>query len=398
MPYRILWTLPYLPWPISSGGKLRQFQLIKTLAARGHAITLLVQSKYALTAEIEAALKPHVEQLIVLPRRALTHPKSLILSAVGPLPMLATVNGYSRALTQQFEQLLQHGRYDVVQIEHSYGLQPFLKLLKQRKQAFLMSEHNVESRLIPATYQHLPSLFKPYTLLDTKRYQCWEKTALQAASRVAAVTTADAAVMTPLAKKPVDVVINGVDVAYYAQVAPDYAAKRVLFVGNMEYPPNLDAVALTVEQVMPVVWAQEPAAKLVVCGYGMPSDWPQRWPDPRIEWRGFVPDIRDAQQAASVFVVALREGGGSKLKVLEAMAAGLPIVSTPQGVSGLQAVVDRDYLCADQMPALAAGVLRLLQQPEEARRIGEHGRQYVRSQHDWSVAADQLEAIYRELA
>ncbi len=397
MPYRILWTLPYLPWPISSGGKLRQFQLIKTLAARGHAITLLVQSKYPLTADIEAALKPHVDQLIVLPRRSLTHPQSLLLSAFGTLPMLASVNGYSRPLTQRYKQLLDSGMFDVVQIEHSYGLQPFLNALRRRKQPFLMSEHNVESRLILATYQHLPAAFKPYTWLDTKRYQRWEKTALQAATRVAAVTSSDAEVMSALAGKAVDVVINGVDVTYYANVMPDYVAKRVLFVGNMEYPPNLDAVTLTVEQVMSAVWQHEPTARLAVCGYGMPKEWPQRWPDPRIEWRGFVPDIREAQQSASVFVVALREGGGSKLKVLEAMAAGLPIVSTPQGVSGLQATAEQDYLCANDMSGLASGVLQLLQQPDKASRIGENGRSYVRSQHDWSVAADQLEAIYQEL-
>ncbi|HEY0906676.1 MAG TPA: glycosyltransferase, partial [Methylophilus sp.] len=286
MPYRILWTLPYLPWPISSGGKLRQFQLIKTLAARGHEITVLAQSKYPLTPEIEAALKPHVKELIVLPRRSLTHPLSLLLAAVGHLPMLASVNGYSKTLTRTFEQLLQTRDFDVVQVEHSYGLQPFLAVLKRLNRKFLLTEHNVESRLIPATYQHLPALLKPYKFLDAWRYRRWEKQVLQQATRVAAVTREDADVMATIAQRPVDVVINGVDVAYYAGVQPDYRAKKILFVGNMEYPPNLDAVHLTVEQIMPLVWQTCPDAELVVCGYGMPAEWATRWPDPRLKWKG----------------------------------------------------------------------------------------------------------------
>lgn len=397
MPYRILWALPYLPWPISSGGKLRQFQLIKTLALRGHHITLLAQSKYPLTPEIEAALKPYVAELVVLPRRSLKHPLSLLLAAIGHLPMLASVNGYSRKLTQTFEELLAKNSFDVIQIEHSYGLQPFLGALKRLQRTFMLTEHNVESRLIPATYQHLPALLKPYKFLDTLRYRRWEKYVLQQATRVAAVTREDADVMSGIAQRPVDVVINGVDVAYYANVTPDYTTSKILFVGNMEYPPNLDAVHLTVEQIMPKVWQTCPQAELVVCGYGMPAEWAQRWPDPRLHWKGFVPDIRTEQADAAAFIVALREGGGSKLKVLEAMAAGLPIVSTTQGVSGLAAKATQDYLLGDTMPELANGLVKLLQDSAQAKEIGQAGRRYVETHHDWSVAADQLEHIYQDI-
>ena len=101
-PLRLLWTLPYLPWPITSGGKARQFHLLRELAGRGHRITLLVQSKTPADDEVLKTLTPLLEELIVLPRRALRHPLTLWHAAMSPLPLLATVNGHAPALAQRF--------------------------------------------------------------------------------------------------------------------------------------------------------------------------------------------------------------------------------------------------------------------------------------------------------
>lgn len=129
---RILWTLPYLPWPITSGGKARQYHLIREMARRGHAITLLVQSKTPADAAVQAALAPWVERLVVLPRRGLRHPLTLWHAAVSRLPLLTSINGHAPALSQAFEALLAQP-WDVVQIEHSYGLHPYLEVLQRRR-------------------------------------------------------------------------------------------------------------------------------------------------------------------------------------------------------------------------------------------------------------------------
>ncbi|MCH2242853.1 MAG: hypothetical protein MK041_13220, partial [Aquabacterium sp.] len=121
---RVLWTLPYLPWPITSGGKARQYHLLRQMAARGHAITLLVQSKTPLDEAARAALQPLVERLIVLPRRPLKHPLTLLRVALSTRPLLATVNGHAPALSRTFTRLLDEP-WDVVQIEHSYGFGGF---------------------------------------------------------------------------------------------------------------------------------------------------------------------------------------------------------------------------------------------------------------------------------
>lgn len=395
-PLRILWTLPYLPWPTTSGGKLRQYHLLRTLSQRGHRITLLVQSKEPLTEATRQRLSQVVEHLIVLPRRPLKHWRTLLAAAFAPYPLLVSVNGLSPALERRFSDLLNES-WDVVQIEHSYGLQPYLDLLQQGRRPFLLTEHNLESSLGAATYQHLPWWVVPYVLYDQWRYRRWEKRAFQAASCIAAVTADDARRMEKVGQRPVDVVINGVDTRAFAAVRPDVGSRRILFVGNFEYPPNLDAVRWCVEEILPLVWQAVPDARFAVCGYAMPTSWPRRWTDPRIEWVGYVPELTVEQQASAAFLAALREGGGSKLKVLEAMAAGLPVVSTRQGVSGLQVEPGVSCACDDEAAGLAQALVALLSDPEAARQMGEAGRRYVCAQHDWTVAAGQLEQLYQKV-
>eukprot|EP01132_Coremiostelium_polycephalum_P020637 gene20637-24525_t len=363
---RILWILPYSPWPATSGGKTRQFHLLRSLAARGHRITLLLHDKHAVSLTDRHVLEAFLEQVIILPRRPLRSLKTLLAGLFAPYPLLASVNGLSGELQDTFERLLTE-HWDVVQIEHTYTFQPYEAALARRSQPFVLTEHNVES-------------------------------SLGAAAQVVAVTDADAQTLAQIAGKPVPVVVNGVDCAHFAAARPDPTTRRVLFLGNYEYAPNVDAIEWALDEILPKVWARCPDARMSVCGFGMPETWRERWKDGRIEWQGFVPNLLALQSSCSVFLAPLRHGGGSKLKVLEALAAGLPLASTDQGVSGLDLVEGLDYLGGQTAESLADAVVRLLQQPEVAAPMGEAGRAYVRRAHDWSVAASQLEQVYAQLS
>jgi glycosyltransferase involved in cell wall biosynthesis len=204
--------------------------------------------------------------------------------------------------------------------------------------------------------------------------------------------------MRALTATPVDVVVNGVDTRGFAAVQCDVASQRILFVGNYEYPPNVDAVTWALDEILPRLWQRCPKARFAVAGYAMPAHWAQRWPDARIEWHGFVADLATLQARSGLFLAPLRQGGGSKLKVLEALAAGLPLVSTGQGISGLSLADGRDYRLGESAETLAAAMADLLGAPGAARRLGEHGRQYVQHEHDWQAAASQLEAVYQQLS
>lgn len=395
-PLRILWILPYLPWPTTSGGKLRQYHLLRCLAARGHRITLLVQSKVPLDAATQAQLEPLLERLIVLQRRPLRSLKTMINGLLSPVPLLASVNGHTPDFSRTLGTLLEQP-WDVVQLEHSYMYEPCRGPLQQYAAGFLLSEHNVESTLAEVTYSRLPAVFRPLARLDRWRYQRWERQVVGAARKVVALTEDDAKVLAAYSRQPIAVVVNGTDTEAFAEVVADPGAGRILFVGNFEYAPNIDAVEWLLDEIMPAIWAAAAQTRLCLCGYALPTHWAERWPDARIEWRGFVPSLQPVQAKSSLFLAALRDGGGSKLKVLEAMAAGLPVVATAQAVSGLDVQRGTHYQGGGDTAALVAAALQLLADPQLAHATGEAGRGYVRAQHDWQRSADQLEAVYTEL-
>lgn len=388
--------MPYLPWPVTSGGKSRQYHLLKALEKRGHHVTLLVQSKSEATPEALAKLGGLTDRVIVLRRRPLKHPVSILWTLLGPQPLLAAVNGHAPELTRAVQNLLVE-HWDIVQIEHSYSCQPYLKALRRSGQGFVLTEHNIESSLCDATYDKLPRWFHPLAAWDRKRYLRWERRVFGLAEHVIAVTDADAQVIAQATESPVGVVINGVDAAAFAEVVPDPSARRILFVGNYEYAPNIAAVEWTVSTIMPMVWERYPDARFAVCGYALPARWQSQFPDQRIEWHGFVKDLLEIQARSTLFLGPLRDGGGSKLKVLEAMAASLPLVSTLEGVSGLSVQQGSEALIGETAGELARHVVTLLGDPGLARRIGNSGRMYAARRHDWSVAASELENIYRQL-
>ncbi|WXL24097.1 glycosyltransferase family 4 protein [Ectopseudomonas mendocina] len=393
---RILWILSYSPWPTTSGGKTRQYHLLRSLAQRGHRITLLMHSKQPVTAEERKALEPLLERLIVLPRRPLRSLKTIAAALFAPYPLLTSTNGLSKGLEHAARDLLQE-HWDIVQIEHSYTFQPYEKVLREKQQPFVMTEHNVESSLGSATYANMPAWLKPFVHYDQWRYRRWERRVMQQAAQVIAVTEQDAQRLGSMLGRKLPVVVNGVDCSYFAGAQPAPEQQRILFLGNYEYAPNVDAAKWMLDEIMPLIWDKCPDARLSVCGYALPEEWAQRWPDARIEWQGFVPDLLALQSTSSVFLAPLRHGGGSKLKVLEALAAGLPLATTAQGASGLALKPGQDYLAGETPEQLAEAVVQLLRSPETAKRMGENGRAYARQHHDWSVAAAQLEQVYATL-
>ena len=260
---RILWILPYSPWPATSGGKTRQFHLLRSLAARGHRITLLLHDKHPVSLADRQVLEAFVEQLIILPRRPLRSLKTLVAGLFAPYPLLASVNGLSAGLQDTFTGLLGE-HWDVVQIEHSYSFQPYEDALARKSQPFVLTEHNVESALGAATYDRLPRWSLPFIRYDQWRYTRWERRVMRQATQVVAVTQGDAHILEMIAGKPVPVVVNGVDCDHFAAAHPDPSTRRVLFLGNYEYAPNVDAIEWALAQQFAVIACDLP-------GHGLSS-------------------------------------------------------------------------------------------------------------------------------
>jgi polysaccharide biosynthesis protein PslH len=194
------------------------------------------------------------------------------------------------------------------------------------------------------------------------------------------------------------VVPNAADVEYFQPRATDPASdgRTLVYFGLLATVPNIDGVVHFVQEIWPRITKLHPEARLKIIG-GRPPPLLQALAGSRIELTGFVPDLRPHLAAAAAVVVPLRLGGGTRLKIVEAMAMGKAIVSTTLGAEGIEAIPGRDILIEDQPLAFGDAVNRLLAAPELAARIGRSARQLAVERYGWDEAARTLEGFYRQI-
>ncbi len=197
----------------------------------------------------------------------------------------------------------------------------------------------------------------------------------------------------------VDVVENGIDRAFYEAVRPERDPNQVLFLGALDWRPNFDGVGVFLERVFPEVRRQHPSARLVVVGRNPPAGLRERIEAvPGTELHADVADVRPYLGRSGVMAVPLRIGGGSRLKILEALATGLPVVSTRVGAEGLTLEPERDLIVVEGVEEMAAGLLRCLREPSIGLAMAEHGRRVVLERYDWDALALKLEDVWLRAA
>jgi glycosyltransferase involved in cell wall biosynthesis len=246
-----------------------------------------------------------------------------------------------------------------------------------------------------------------YSLAQWRKLKRYEALVMRQCDAVLAVAEADRATLLGLAPEAtIGVVPNGVDTAYFssAAMASDrvgalaFSAPTLVFSGTLDFRPNVDAVTWFVREVLPRVRAREPDARLLVVGK-RPAPALRRLADEgALLLTGEVSDVRPYLTGAAVYVVPMRIGGGVRLKLLEALALELPVVSTSMGAEGLAGLRAGEHcLMADDATDFAEATLRLLGDPALGRRLGAAGRVLACQRYDWSVIVPQLEALYQEI-
>jgi glycosyltransferase involved in cell wall biosynthesis len=238
-----------------------------------------------------------------------------------------------------------------------------------------------------------------YSLIQWQKLRRYEACACRVADRVIAVSEADADALRRLVPGlPVTVVPNGVDLDYYSATSnlqPPTSNFELVFTGKMDFRPNVDAVVWFCGQVLPRIWRIAPEVRFVIAGRDPSRRVQALAADQRIAVTGYVADVRPYIAGAGVYVVPLRVGGGTRLKVLEAMAMGKAIVSTRLGCEGIAATDGQELVVADTADDFARQVLTLLADPARRRTLGTAARRLVEQRHQWGAIVSQLEAAYR---
>lgn len=404
-PRRILFLTPQLPFPPEQGAALRNFSLICQVAQR-HAVSLLTFAPHGPAADDPLRDLCHVVRTVPPPER--TRADRLRTLALTRLPDMAE-RLRSTPFGDALRDLVTRERFDVLQVE-GIEMAPYAHAVRtwlgDRSPALVFDDHNAEyvlQRRACLADARRPARWPAalYSLVQSRRLARFERDFCRAADVVVAVSEADARALQRLDASLAPLVVpNGVDTTRYHPGLPDTIPLQhpaVVFTGKMDYRPNVDAMLWFHGQVWPLVRRRIADARLYVVGKSPhPRLAPLRDND-SVTVTGWVPDVLPYLGGADVVVAPMRTGGGTQLKVLEAMAAGRPLVTTTFGAEGVGLTPGRHALVEDDPERMAGAIVALLTDPARASALGAAGRALVVERFDWSAVAARLEAVYAAL-
>lgn len=381
---------------------MRNLAMLRAAATRGP-VDLL--SYGSLTGEEGPAVDPQLGQicqrvrLFQTPRRTI-HRRALD-SLRSPLPDMAH-RLWSPAFAAVLDQWLSATRYDVIQIEGIEMARYAMEAVLRPKLVF--DDHNVEFLLQMRAQQvdlHRPGRAHAavYSFIQARKLRGFERSICRASDAVIAVSPEDAAQLQALSGSDVDIIPNAIDMTCYPFTeSRTPAVPAVLFPGTMDFRPNADAALWLVERVLPTLLAMRPEVQCYIAGRNPHAALIRHGQHhPAVAVTGEVASMAPYWERASVCVLPLQVGGGSRFKALEAMALGLPIVSTALGMEGIEAIPNQDYLLADDPEAFARSVARLLENRELRRSLARRGRSLVERLYTLDVVTERLNALYDRL-
>jgi glycosyltransferase involved in cell wall biosynthesis len=402
---RVLFLTPQMPYPPHQGTSLRNWHILRGVALHAD-VSLLSFADDGVTA-IPEPVAACCRRVDVIPAPARTTGQRLRQLVTMDEPDLALRLANS-AFADALRRRLAGERVDVVQIE-GLEMARYLPVVREMQPSahVVLDCHNAETELQRRTFatdvgQPRRWLAAAYSRLQAGRLAAYERWACRAADAVVAVSEADRDHLRTLAGDDLDIAVipNCIDTqAYAGEPVPDDPALRhdLVFTGKMDYRPNVDAVLWFAETVWPRLVEGHPGLSWAIVG---------QKPHPRLASIGRLPGVRLTGRVeriqpylagAIVYVSPLRIGSGTRLKLLEAMATGLPIVSTSVGAEGLKATVGRDLLIADNADEQLAAVSRLLETPDERRRLSENARAAAAA-YDWRRVIPRFAALYEKLS
>lgn len=384
----------WIPYPPDSGKRVRTWNLLRRLAQR-HSVSLLCYGD----PESEAA--------------RVVRSAGIALHTVAPLPNLAGWQLYGRLLgnllsrfpysvskhdTPRFREalrrLLSESHFDLVHFEWT----PYAAFMDETGNLpSLIMAHNIESQIWLRRAQQCQTFSeRTYFGLQARKMKAFERRVMPCANAVAGVTALDTQQALAWGSHSTVLVENGVDLDHFAPASERARnADELLFLGSLDWYPNQDAVEYLLEEILPFLITRAPEVRLRIVGRRAPPDLAKHVAQSSgVELVGEVADVRPHLAQAAVVLVPLRIGGGSRIKILEALAMGKAVVSTTIGAEGLAVTNGVHLLLADSPEAFADSTLRLLKSPEERARLGDEGRKLVEGRYSWDRAAEALESAW----
>jgi polysaccharide biosynthesis protein PslH len=397
---KILYITYGLPFPPHRGARLRNFHLIRqaALGFRIHVIALVEQPETQSNLKELSKICEQVE-VVTAPRGLGRKLAALLFEGLRPRHPLATAFYYSSELSARIRKAALPGDVRLIQIDHSL-LAPHIAAvpdelpIKKILCFHNLAEHQYRSMLnMDCGLVRRGSGMLKYMLMKN-----WEARIAERFDHCVTVSENERAAL--IASNPrlaVSVIENGVDTQQIPFLPPAKRNDSLLFVGNMEYAPNQDALFFFCTRILPRLRARFPRLDCAIAG-AAPSETIRDLC--RTHGLELIPDPQDltpCYREAAICIVPLRSGGGTRLKILEAMAYGRPVVSTPIGGEGLNVTSEQDILLGATPDEFAGQISRLVESPELAARLARNARIFVERHHDWQEIGQKQRLLYEAM-
>jgi glycosyltransferase involved in cell wall biosynthesis len=399
---KILFVAPYLPSPARFGGQRRMDGLMRGLAEHHDVSILSFNSSDAYTAESVRATEAYCQKVTTL---ADLDPRSVSEKRRLQLRSLLSTHSFehrqvnARAdFQRKIDELLASERYDVVQVEFANMASYRYSGAGNRPPLLVLDEHNIEYDLQRRTAGSADGLSRlVYNSLNWRKLGYEERAAWRRFDGVVLTSARDEQVLSEVSPKTRTAIVpNGVNVTQFVPSEAPVDSDTLVFFGANNYFPNHDALLYFIDDILPKIVARRPNVKLQIVGPGV-QPAVQAKQSKHVEIVGFVDDLMPYLERASAIVVPLRIGGGTRLKIVEAMAKSKAIVSTSIGAEGIDVTHERDVLLGDTPADFADLVARVLEDPDLAAGLGRKARQLAETRYSWEAIVAQLEQFYARL-
>lgn len=407
---RVLQLAPRICWPLDTGAKLRNYHLGRVLSE--HADVSLLSFSH--DGEPSAIPGNSYEQVLTVRREPGYRFTKIVRGAVSrtPLPLL---NYTTDPMRQALEGVLAETEFDIVQLEsiHLMGYLPTIRGARKRP-LIICDWHNIESELMRRYSEREGNILRRvYARRTASLMRNFEQRALVEFDAQVTVSERDAERLRNLnSKARIFVIENGVDAAHYSDEQMERAhaewrtrqglsgsptPNRIVFVGSMDYHANVDGVVSFSRNVWPRLRERKADLSFTIVGRDPAPEVRELVSIPGIEVTGTVEDVRPYYREALLSVVPLAIGGGSRLKILEAMAAGVPVVSTTLGAEGLEVQHDKNILITDTNEKMIEAITKIIDSEEQRNRLRDAGRALVVGRYDWASVGASLFEHYDDL-
>lgn len=407
----ILFLTQILPYPPESGPKVKTWHVLRYLSQHGHKITL---ASFVRPEEL-----PYIDEVkkicatvytVPVHRSRVSDVQYFLRSLIRSRPFLVERDDLAE-MRSLVNKVVNSEQVDVIHADQLTMTQfafP-LNLHGGKKPALVFDAHNAVWTIIERMRENAPLYLKPPLWLETKRIKRYEGMIVSDFQATLAVTEPDRVSLLDAVHEytgngkadihPISVIPIAVDTNQIQPVSREGNSLNILTMGTLYYPPNADGIRWFLQDVFPLVRQEIPEVTLTIVGKNPPKDFVRLSEDPHsgVTVTGFVEKLEPYFAKSAMMVIPVRAGGGMRVRILDAFARGMPVVTTTIGLEGIQAQLNEDVLVADHPCDFAGAVIKLLQDRPQQNRLASNGRQLVERKYDWQVVLRELDKTYDRL-